>query len=475
VDNPALQRVLPLRAVFVSGGEKDWLLLFKPLGNRAGAELEVWRLPEVRRVGTLGVPTFAHAALTQDQRRAVLFGGNRLFPPYYVQVIDLETAAKVCDLQGYDATGSHINAVFTGAVFVAPWRDALLIDPYHVTAWDLATGKRTDLGGKPWINGDHPPQSALSPGGDRLLLCGNLHESGMAHFELWDLRSFKLLQEDTYPTTGKPWVADVQESYYALELTDYPEKGKSRILYGRWADGAQLPEPPPGAPVLALWHRDLRQRWDWMLWRDRTGLTLQHGLNKERVPLLDTAAVVPSESMVPSPDGKLLALVGRGGGIWDAGTGRRVASFPAAEKCRGFDPTGRWALTVNSGKGEITVWDTKTGQVARRCVPGQSADPPFDPADAADTALKLDPGGTGWRSSRRGCCGCGTWSTTARCWPWTSESLASTSLLRSRSSILPASSLALADLAVVEVHLGCPRPASCAPGAAPPTTGSCWP
>jgi serine/threonine protein kinase/tetratricopeptide (TPR) repeat protein/WD40 repeat protein len=394
VDNPALHKLLPLRTTFVSTAGKDWLLLSNPVGPGTRAELEIWRLPEVQLVGRVALPTCHGAArVTQDKRRAVVFGGNRYFPPQFALLVDLETAAKVCDLEDYEAKGrdTHENSIFTGTALVSVWRGALNIDPYHVSAWDLTTGKRTDLGDTLWINSKHL-HPTLSPTSDRLLLYSNLHETGLARVELWDLQKLKLLHAATYPTTEQPWGAEYREASFSLDLPDCPEKGQTRRVHWRWADGAELVEPPAGDSRLVLWSRPyIDQPWTLLAWWDQRRLVLDSGAGKERVPLQNTGDIVFTDDMWSSSDGKFICLVGKGGGLWDTATGRKIAAFSPQMECRGFDGASRWVLTVDPAKGEIAVWDTKTGAVARRCIPAQSTDPPFDPVHSP---LKLHPGGT---------------------------------------------------------------------------------
>jgi tetratricopeptide (TPR) repeat protein len=390
---------------FVSSPSRDWLLASYPRAVGTSVDLEIWRLPDVRLVGTLQFPRFhTGALLTRDGRRASVFGGNRWYPPQFCAVVDLETAQKVCDLEETEfLPEGSLGIVFNGQVDVSASQDVLSSDPYRVFAWDLTTGKRRELGKKLWTNA-RAPKSAYNPGGDRLILCGNLHDSGMAHLELWTLPDFKLLQEATFPTTAIPWVADIQGTHCTIELDDFPEKDKRRFLHWRWADGQELFAPPTGAAKLVGFVRDLRNDWKSLLWwRAGTGLALQQGTDKPLVPLQNTGDLNADGTWGLSPNGKVMAFTGARGGFWDAATGREIARLAAADviyhlpsakrsdpKYSCFDPTGRWAMTVNAARGEISVWDLETEKVAHRCRPRQSADPPFDPAR---DLLKLHPNG----------------------------------------------------------------------------------
>jgi tetratricopeptide (TPR) repeat protein/WD40 repeat protein len=388
---PLFEQILPLRITFDSAFGKDWLLLSKPLAAKTGAQLEIWRLPEVRRVGTLLLPTFHIRPFPTNQpHRVLIFGGSRYFHPGFACVIDLETARKVCDLQGYGDTSRGVNAVFTGSRFISPWYQAFKIDPFVITAWDLMTGRRTDLGRKPWINGN-PPALHLSPAGDRLLVCGNRNETGMAHLELWDLERMTLLKEASFTTKKKPWVFDFQEGYCGFGIPDYPEKGKTERLYWRWADGEQSAKRPPRGTSLVFWKRSLLFRWEWLLWRDGRGLALQKGGVAGRVRLEDTAGGKVDSIEFPAAGGRALAIEGKGGGVWDGVTGRRLAGFPAGHRFRCFDPTERWALTVDPAGKTLHLWDLQTGKCVCRCAPRRGRDPGFDPAEAP---VRLHPGGT---------------------------------------------------------------------------------
>lgn len=375
---------------FLSSGAQDWLLASYPHAVGAGADMEIWRLPGVHLVGTVPLPTHHLGAVAhRDRRRATLYGGSRLFPPVFRCVIDLETAGKVCDLEDVEIVGESINAVATEEVEIAPCRSLLGCDPQHVFAWDLTTGKRSELGEKPWSNMDIPGV-LLAPSGDRALVYGNLHDTGMAHVELWALPNLKRLQEVTYPTTGKPYVADVQGTHCSLELTDFPDKNKGRILHWRWSDGQQLLSAPAGA-ALAGFVRDLRGRWNAILWWQRgLGFSLQPGSDKPLVSLQNSADGAFASGWFLSPDGKTIGVPGARGGFWNVATGREIARFTAADAPGGFDPTSRWALTVNAAQGEISIWDLETGKIARRCRPRDSSDLPFDPAH---DPIKLDASG----------------------------------------------------------------------------------
>ncbi len=389
---PILTGVLPLRITFASIAGKDWLLIARPRGARRGAELEIWRLPGVTLAGKVPLPTFHSAALPAgDAGRALVLGGNRYFPPQFARVIDLEKGIVVGDLERYDTTGqAQYNTVFTGTHFAFTWREPLAIDPYRVSVWDLRTGKRTDLDRQPWINRKQP-HLEVSPAGDRLLVYGNQHDTALAHVELWDLTRVQLLKEATFATQQEPWVAEVHGPTCTVKVPDSPEKGQTTTLCWRWADGAEVLRPDPKAPRPVGWSRSLIMKWKWVLWSESSGLTLQQGTAEKRVALENTGGREFSTNVLfPPAGGHLLALEGKGGGIWHTGTGRQLVKLPATQRCRGFDPTERWALAVDEAAGELVAWDTHTGRAVSRCVPKRSADPAFDPVT---DEVRLHPGG----------------------------------------------------------------------------------
>jgi tetratricopeptide (TPR) repeat protein len=377
-----------LTSMFTTAAGKDWLLFGRALPNRAGTELGIWRLPEVQLVRKLVVPAAGWAVPTDRAGQVVLRRGSWTLPPVFGQVIDLEQARKICDLERYDV-GAYRGGITTGTREVSAWRRGFLIDPHHISAWDLATGKRTDLGSTAWMNGE-APRMLISPAGDRLLICGNLHESGKAHVELWDLGRLVLLNQITLATKGIPWAPVVEESYCGLDFPDFPGKGRTKRLYWKWANGAETPEAPPAR--LRLVQSSVRPggSWQWLIWQDDSGLHLQRGASGRRVPLENTTKLLPSAVVYLPSDGRALVIEGERGGVWDADTGRQLAVIPAAHRFRCLDPAEQWGLTADPARGALHVWELKTGKVAYRCVPSDSTDPAFDPVESP---VQLHPGG----------------------------------------------------------------------------------
>jgi tetratricopeptide (TPR) repeat protein/serine/threonine protein kinase len=389
--------ITPLRILFTSSDfdleHCDWLLICRPHRARSEAQLEIWRLPQVERVGDITVPTLPRGARPTGEKGCFLVtGGSLLFPPQYGRVINFETLSKVCDLSMYEDTDSQQNDVPTRDYLVTEWRGPLIVDPVHVGAWHLRTGRRIELGIKPWmaVNGKLPTLTA-NPEGNRLLICGNRHDTEMAHVELWNTADMRLLNEVSYPTEGQPEVSFVEGTYVTFKLKDFPEKDKTRTKHWRWADGAELPEEPSVGPRQVLASQTPYNQWRWTLSFDRSGLWLQTRTDSNRTLLANSKLTRAAgargkglDALIFAPWGKgrdvgPFAIWGQSGGIWDARSGKQVARFPDSHQWRGFDPSYRWALTVDRTDGSAHVWDTSTGKVVHRCVPKDSPDPSFDP------------------------------------------------------------------------------------------------
>jgi len=381
----------PLSIVFALSHTRDWLLVCRPRSANAEVQMEVWRLPEVVKVGEIPLPTFANRALPlEGGHRFLVGGGSRFFPPQFSAVIDAEKAAKVCDLQMYEETGIQSSGVLARSHIIAMWHGPLDIDPVHISAWSLDTGDRKDMGETPWINSELP-SIGVSADGERLLICGNSHETSMAHVELWDTVQIRLLQEASYPTEAKPRISGLDDARFSFALDDFPQKGKSTEKHWRLSNGAELPARPPSGPVMVTGSQVFLRNWDWILWRDQSGLLLQLGTSKQRTLLANTRSARFSGVSGPLGDGAPLVIWGEnGGGIWDARTGAQIARISGSREFLGLDPTNRWVLIVDRTDGAIEAWDTATGRAVYRCVPARSPNQGFDPTRAR---MKLSPEG----------------------------------------------------------------------------------
>jgi serine/threonine protein kinase/tetratricopeptide (TPR) repeat protein/WD40 repeat protein len=380
-DDTGVRGIALVRFHYLSGRGKDWLVVERPLSTGTGAELEVWRLPEVRLAGKLVVPAPPNGVfLTGREDRAVVrrtrFARSG---PFYGQVIDLESVARLCDLEAYDRVGELRNGFDTSSDTVCAVRAGYLMsEPFRVSRWDLATGKKTDLGKPIWSNATAPLVIA-SPSGKQVLALGTLHASGKAHAELWDLAAGRLLKEATYATAKPPLLRAFQHDHVTLRIDDYPGPGQRYQVHWRWSDGAELTEPSATAPHLITWWRNRLGGWLGFLWQDRSGLYLQDAATLQRTRLENTASGLELTGVAwPRPGGKILGLEGKGGGLWDMASGRQLARIPEGYVFRGFDPGQHWLLTVNPTAGEVRAWDVQSGRAGPGCVPKQSADWPFD-------------------------------------------------------------------------------------------------
>jgi WD40 repeat protein len=368
--------------VLTSPTRKDYVLLTRPYppGAGAGAELEVWRIGAgVERVGQFALPAVCTAAfLTPDETRAVVCRPRAVATgPYFARVIDLGTAARVCDLEGFDATGNLDDSLLTATHMVHLSRQGLSEDPndpYRASSWDLRTGRRTALDALPWQAGE-APRMALSPDGSRVVLCGRLHDTGAGYAQLYDLERGRLLwQSAHFPGPARPRLEAFFANSCLVKVENHPEKGKHIQLGVRWADGRQPVRPTaPTAEMVGL-QSDSLGSCSWILWRDRKGFFLQGGHGSKRLVRLEKAARGYGNLVWPLPEGGPLAMqVEEGAGLWDAGSGRQTVRFPPGHRCVGFDAARRWALTVAPAAGEVRVWDTRTGVEIGRWKPRADA------------------------------------------------------------------------------------------------------
>jgi tetratricopeptide (TPR) repeat protein/WD40 repeat protein len=373
-----------LSATFTAAAGKDWLLLGRALPTQAGTELAIWRLPEAEMTGRVVVPSSGEVVATDRPGQVLLSNNSWLRPPVHAQVIDLEKGRKICELEQFDAAGDIQTTMVKGARQLAVWRQGFGIHPHRVSVWDLVTGKRTDLGRTAWTN-ETAPALLVSPNGDRLMLTGNLHDTGMAHVELWDLTRLVLLKEATLPTTGKPAAFMFEPEHCALNIPDFPSRGQTRRLNWRWADGEETVAATARQGEYSIGVTGPDGGPGWYVWtKGGPGLYLQRGATGQLVPLENTAGINIISAAYSQAGARTLVIRGAKGGIWDAGTGRQLVAFAAGHLFRCLDPTGRWALTLLTARNELHVWDLKTGRSACRCVPA---------FDSSKAELRLHPGG----------------------------------------------------------------------------------
>ncbi len=390
---------LPRKFEFLTtrSGE-DWLLLSG--SRRAGAVLEIWRLPEVKKIGAVALPAIPGAALrTPDDRRVVVWRTYFAGPgPHFACIIDLPTATKVCDLEAFQASGNGniVDQALTKSQLVFVWRPDPVVDahPYRVSCWNVASGKKSDLGKTLWTKSTMPDLE-LSPNGDRAVVCGNLEQDRSARLELWDLTEMKPLKGTTFPTKGKAWLSGVYDTYLEATVEDYPHERHNQVIRWKWSDGKTGAAADSAAKRVLKYYRDYEGNHPWRLWRAPEGLTLEEVHHGRSVVLEKTKGVIADpfdlvEPVWPEPGRPVFALKKPVQGVWDAATGKQLLSFPKEHGFVQFDPTRRWALTLASKNEELQVWDTQTGQVRHSCLPRKSRQSPFDPASAT---YKLHRGG----------------------------------------------------------------------------------
>jgi tetratricopeptide (TPR) repeat protein/WD40 repeat protein/tRNA A-37 threonylcarbamoyl transferase component Bud32 len=390
-ERPGIERVEALRFFYLSSdSQTKWLLISRPLHASVGADLEIWRLPEVKRVGLLLLPNVPSViSLAADETRAVVVRPRaQKTGPYYGQIVDLESARKVCDLQNFDSIGRLGNGFRIGSQLIYAVREGhLASDTYQISLWDERTGRRANLGKAIWSNTS--PLLIPGPESGLVLILGTLHETGKAHVELWDLGKRQRLKAETYTTEKPPILREIQHDYFSFRLEDFPEKDRNPDVIWKWTDGTELPEAPSGGIRLLAWHRDILHNWSWLVWQDRTGAFVEDPTTHKRTRLEDIASPVKNTGFIVVGN-NLLALEGQTNGLWDIKTGKRIFSLPGVHRHFGADATGRWLLSVDPATGEVLTRDLTTGKEALRFNPRNAAGAPFEPTTAQ---MKLDASG----------------------------------------------------------------------------------
>jgi hypothetical protein len=129
--------------------EFNWLLVH----NRPASEVEIWKLPEVRRTGKVPFPSAGLQASYDDREQRLVLLGRSSAPPQHVlaQVIELASAAKLCDLQGPEDVQVLSSPSFPFVWFSPEGLIGLELHhnppaPLTISRWDLATGRKTELG-----------------------------------------------------------------------------------------------------------------------------------------------------------------------------------------------------------------------------------------------------------------------------------------------------------------------------------------
>ena len=391
-------------ATFLTSGGDVYLLLSRPYLSATGADLEIWRVSRsLERIGNLPLPsTYTSAFTTSHPRRAIVWRPRSVGSgPYFARVVDLSTAQIVCDLEAFGDTGNLDWSLFTPKHLVYSCRRGILSepnDPFIAGSWDLETGRRLRLGMDLWTH-TAQPEMELSPDGERVVICGNRHETGEAFLRIFDLAAgAEVGQPMMLPRPAKPRLITVADRYFVVDLDNVPSRGEVTRVRIDWSSGSPLPARGPTAPEVVDVERDALGMYGWILWRDEEDLILQKGLGGARIRLEGArpdedqwSEPVHDRIIWPGPEGGMFAVLGRRVALWDADTGELIAVLPQGDRLLGFDPSRRRAWTFNPDRGELNTWDTERGERALICVPGRSEDVAFDPM--SDPAY-LSPDGT---------------------------------------------------------------------------------
>lgn len=371
--------------------------------NEARAEITIWELPAVRKVGTVafgGQPAdvSVHRCLfDHTERRAVVLATYDLRPerkPLGI-VVDLAAAVRLSELDDLPTTIHRLGLQLAGDLVVGSIQvgDSGL-SPLQALVWDALTGKRTDLGRATWS--EYGLQARVSLDSRRILLYGAASSRGspsddLLLFELWDVPNNKRLRDATCRGVDRMSspvvVADID--YLFLKPNDNVRSGRARPDAGlcwKWEDGADATMPSGGI----IWTDTKR---NWIVLKENKGLVLHDVTGRKRTNFEES--VGDYRMPVLSPNGRLIlferneqdfksATDSRRTGplvIWDTGSGKRTATIPEGQNFSGFDSTSRWLLTRDASATEVRIWDTTTGRTAYRLRLTPSQPVPRSPVD----------------------------------------------------------------------------------------------
>ncbi|MBY0228471.1 MAG: hypothetical protein K2W96_04235 [Gemmataceae bacterium] len=205
---------------------------------------------------------------------------------------------------------------------------------------------------------------AFSPDGKRLAVCGSGDQAESGHLSLWDVPACRL----AHRLRGhKGEVVRVAFSPDGKRLASASTDETVRL----WsvATGVEVLSLPTGeeeAPLLAF---DPRGRW--LAINHQAELTLLDGGGQSRI--VHTTAS-PAFRVVPSPDGKLLALHhGSLSSIHETASGERLPMDGAVLQAVAFLPDGKRLVGASNGDDELVVHDLATGKEVRRIKGGAAS------------------------------------------------------------------------------------------------------
>jgi hypothetical protein len=293
-----------------------WLVIYIP--EDQGFRVEFWKLPAVERIGTARLEGWDGRSWQDENRRVAYARFDEEHRPLVRighQIFDLNAGTAVrldipkVRFQFGELEPFRFFSRWKGTL-VSTWQPYGFGGPDQVSTWDLAIGRRTDLGKADWADTSPGPGLMIHPDGNRLLIYGNyVPEKGparpgpvrqMARVELWDLASKTLLRTIERPgdESGFPFQIDgIIADHDAFYLPEPPAKGGppgsgyqySPLLRYAWSDGKELDRP--GCEIMAYdqpfghmasggggshSYAERDKKW-WAVWQTRSASKLEKG------------------------------------------------------------------------------------------------------------------------------------------------------------------------------------------------------
>jgi WD40 repeat protein len=333
-----------------------WLVVYIP--EYPDLRVEFWKLPAAERTGEIRLEGWDRRSEYGDNGVVAykrFDEGDRPIVRIGYQIFDLNAGTEIRldfpKLRFQPGQQEPFKFFWRSkGILVSAWRPDGVAGPAQVLMWDLATGRRTELGKADWAQTFESAGLIMHPDGNRLLIYGNyVPEKGparprlirqMARVELWDLAGKKLLRTIDWPGDERGFpvrIAGIIADRDAFYLPEPPAKGqppgsgseylsseylRSPLRCYAWLDGRELDRP--GGVIVAYdepfghmaswgggshWDTEGNKKW-WAVWQTRSaselekgrgrvmdgkGLELQNGWNR-RVPL-SPPAIGPDQAM----------------------------------------------------------------------------------------------------------------------------------------------------------------------------------